>query len=60
MKIQLKTMALLLTMAPAMASATEVYRWTDADGVTHFGDRQPAGTQAEQIGVGSGQSSPVP
>ena len=59
MKIQLKTMALLLVMAPAMANAAAVYKWTDADGVTHFGDRQPTGTQAEQISVRSGQSSVV-
>jgi hypothetical protein len=59
MKIQLKTMALLLAMAPAMANAAAVYKWTDADGVTHFGDRQPTGTQAEQISVRSGQSSVV-
>jgi len=57
MKIQLKTMALLLAMAPAMANAAAVYKWTDADGVTHFGDRQPTGTQAEQISVRSGPSS---
>ncbi|WP_018405157.1 DUF4124 domain-containing protein [Marinobacter gelidimuriae] len=57
MTIQLKTMALLLAMVPAMANATAVYKWTDADGVTHFGDRQPTGTQAEQISVRSGQSN---
>jgi hypothetical protein len=59
MTIQLKTMALLLAMVPAMANATVVYKWTDADGVTHFGDRQPTGTQAEQISVRSGQSNLV-
>jgi hypothetical protein len=57
MKIQLKTMALILAMAPTMLNAASVYKWTDADGVTHFGDRQPTGTQAEQISVKSGQSS---
>ena len=56
MKIHLKTMVLILAMAPAMASAAAVYKWTDADGVTHFGDRQPAGTLAEQISVRSGRS----
>ncbi|MFT7366745.1 MAG: hypothetical protein ACI9OW_001650 [Marinobacter psychrophilus] len=59
MTIQLKTMALLLAMVPAMANATVVYKWTDADGITHFGDRQPTGTQAEQISVRSGQSNLV-
>jgi hypothetical protein len=59
MKMQLKTMALILAMAPAMVNAVAVYKWTDADGVIHFGDRQPTGTQAEQISVKSGQSSSV-
>src|SRR5680860_892961 len=57
MKMQLKTMALILAMAPAMVNAATVYKWTDADGVTHFGDRQPTGAQAEQIRVKSGQPS---
>ncbi|PFG51766.1 uncharacterized protein DUF4124 [Marinobacter sp. LV10R520-4] len=57
MKIQLKKMALILAMAPAMVNSAAVYKCTDADGVTHFGDRQPTGTQAEQISVRSGQSS---
>jgi hypothetical protein len=56
MKIPLKIMVLLLAMAPAMASATAVYKWTGADGITRFGDRQPTGIQAEQISVRSGQS----
>ncbi|PFG09838.1 uncharacterized protein DUF4124 [Marinobacter sp. LV10MA510-1] len=46
MKIQLKTMALILAMAPAMVNSAAVYKCTDADGVTHFGDRQPIGTAA--------------
>ena len=61
MKTHLKTMTLLLAMAmataPAAASATAVFKWIDADGVTHFGDRQPTGIQAEQISVRSGPSS---
>lgn len=56
MKIYLKTMVLILAMTPAMVSAAAVYKWTDADGVTHFGDRQPNDTQAEQISIRSGRS----
>jgi len=42
--------ALLLTamLLPALASA-QIYRWTDAEGRVHFGQRPPAG--AEQVGV---------
>ncbi len=54
MMMQLKTLALALILAPAMAGAAQVYKWTDGDGVIHFGDRQPTGTKAEQISVRSG------
>jgi murein DD-endopeptidase MepM/ murein hydrolase activator NlpD len=37
--------ALSLQWAPARAG--QVYRWTDADGITHYGDRRPARTDVE-------------
>lgn len=55
MKMKLKAMTLALALAPLMVSAASVYRWTDADGVIHFGDRQPTGVETEQISVRSGQ-----
>lgn len=33
----------------SMLSAGNVYKWTDADGVTHYGDKKPANYQAESI-----------
>lgn len=38
------SVAALLTAA---AHAGQVYRWTDADGVTHYGDHQPQRTDVE-------------
>lgn len=51
------TLAVLLAATPSMAFAASVYKWTDEDGVTHFGDRQPAGQQAESVSVRTGKSS---
>lgn len=34
-----------------IVSAAELYQWTDADGVIHFGDRPPAGGGAEERAV---------
>lgn len=51
------TLAVLLAATPAMTFAASVYKWTDEDGVTHFGDRQPTGQQAESVNVRTGQSS---
>ncbi|WP_193162984.1 DUF4124 domain-containing protein [Microbulbifer hainanensis] len=39
--------ALLLTAASA--DAEELYRWVDADGQVHFGDRPPQSAKAEDI-----------
>lgn len=51
------TLAVLLAATPSMAFAASVYKWTDEDGVTHFGDRQPTGQQAESVNIRTGKSS---
>lgn len=40
--------ALVALVAVPAASATEIYKWTDENGVVHFGDR-PSGVAAEQV-----------
>ncbi|MBU1332855.1 MAG: DUF4124 domain-containing protein [Gammaproteobacteria bacterium] len=45
---------LLALSAPVMAS--QVYKWVDAQGVTHFGAQPPQGQQATQINT----STPPP
>lgn len=44
----MRALLLTLILMPALASA-QIYRWTDAEGRVHFGQRPPAG--AEQIEV---------
>lgn len=51
------TLTLLLAVVPGVAMSASVYKWTDENGVTHFGDRQPMGAKAETINVRSGTSS---
>lgn len=36
---------------PMLAEATEVYRWVDAEGIVHFGDRPPVNRSAEPIEI---------
>lgn len=43
--------ALALSVAASGASAEAVYKWTDAEGVTHFSAQPPAGGQAERLTV---------
>ncbi|WP_166266481.1 DUF4124 domain-containing protein [Marinobacter caseinilyticus] len=47
--------ALILMMSPALALSASVYKWTDDRGVTHFGDRQPVGQNAESVNVRTGR-----
>lgn len=49
--------AMAIALAPGMATAGSVYKWTDDEGVTHFGDRQPPGRQAESVNIRTGSSS---
>lgn len=44
----MRCLLLLLGLLPALAQA-EIYRWTDAQGRVHFGERPPA--EAERIEV---------
>jgi hypothetical protein len=42
------------------ALSAKVYTWTDAKGVTHYGERPPADTKAKIINARTGYSEPVP
>jgi len=50
-------LTLLIAVAPGMAMSASVYKWTDENGITHFGDRQPVGANSETVNVRSGTSS---
>ncbi|MBD3639474.1 MAG: DUF4124 domain-containing protein [Marinobacter sp.] len=50
-------LTLLMALVPGIAHSASVYKWTDENGVTHFGDRQPTGSKAEQVSVRSGKGS---
>ena len=41
---------LIAILLAAAASAGELYRWVDAEGKVHFGDRPPLEAEAEDIG----------
>ncbi len=47
-------LSILLSLTAFTAHASSVYKWTDENGVTHFGDRQPAGKKSETVDVRSG------
>lgn len=57
MNKKILTLSLLLSTLPSVSMGASVYKWTDDNGVTHFGDRQPVGAQSERVNVRSGTAS---
>jgi len=53
------TLTLLMAVAPGAAMSASVYKWTDENGVIHFGDQQPNGKQAEIVSVRAGTAKPT-
>ncbi|MDO9624444.1 MAG: DUF4124 domain-containing protein [Pseudomonas sp.] len=52
MRRMILTSSLLLALS-ASAMASQVYKWVDAQGVTHFGAQPPQGQQATTINTAS-------
>jgi len=52
--------AITVAWLPYCASAEEVYRWVDENGVVHFGDRAPDKGDAEKVAIQSGSDTPSP
>ncbi|AZT85450.1 DUF4124 domain-containing protein [Marinobacter sp. NP-4(2019)] len=48
----IRTLLTLLLLSPT-ASLAEVYRWTDSEGRTHFGDRPPTQAASQEVQVES-------
>ncbi|MEQ9545522.1 MAG: DUF4124 domain-containing protein [Marinobacter sp.] len=46
----IRTLLSLLLLSP-VAGMAEVYRWVDAEGRTHFGDRPPAQATSQEVKV---------
>ncbi len=59
MNAKILLVAAAIALAPALSSGASVYKWTDDEGVTHFGDRQPTGREAESVKIRSGTSTKV-
>ncbi|MBI5461344.1 MAG: DUF4124 domain-containing protein [Gammaproteobacteria bacterium] len=52
---------LLLLCIGGMSASAEVYRWTDAEGRAHFGDRPPlSGARSVDVPANTGSPAPTP
>lgn len=58
MRRMIITGSLLLALS-ATASASQVYKWVDAQGNTHFGAQPPQGQEATPISTGVAPSKPA-
>lgn len=59
MRRMIITSSLLLAMS-ATAMASQVYKWVDAQGVTHFGAQPPQGQQATSVNTATPPPKPAP
>lgn len=61
MKRNKSTMCALLAAGLAVAgavSASDIYKWTDAEGNVHFGDRPSGASSEERLAIGSRPTDP--
>lgn len=50
---------ILASLLPLTVPAQAVYKWSDARGVVHYGDRPPQDAQAERVAVAPPPSAPA-
>ncbi|TGN38437.1 DUF4124 domain-containing protein [Marinobacter confluentis] len=55
MNRKILALAVCIMVIPASASAQSVYKWTDENGIVHFGDRAPSGTESESVSIRTGK-----
>ena len=58
--IIIATATLTLSMITSPTHAGKVYKWTDENGIIHYGDKRPEGAQTETLKVESRSSAPRP
>lgn len=49
---------LTIAIAPAVGQAAQIYKWVDAQGVTHFDAQPPAGQTAQEIDTAKPVAAP--
>ena len=52
------SLSCLMVVLAATSGHAEIYRWTDANGVTHFGERAPDQSDAEEVKVRNVNADP--
>ena len=57
-KLAIATVSMLAIVAAHTAIAGDIYKWTDAEGNVHYGDK-PAGDQPERVAVDSQPTDPA-
>ncbi len=57
-KLAVFTASMLAIIAANSAFAGDIYKWTDADGNVHYGDR-PTGEQTERVAIASRATDPA-
>jgi hypothetical protein len=53
------TASLLALVATSVVFAGDIYKWTDADGNVHYGDKPMVSDQPERVGIDSAPTDPA-
>ena len=54
----MRPLLLLLAAVLAFAASAQVYKWKDAEGRTHFGDRPPPDAKTEEVKIRTYEGTP--
>ena len=57
-KITIACLITFVVSASGIAFANDIYKWTDADGNVHYGDRPTANATEERLAISSGPTNP--
>lgn len=52
-------LAALLALTPGIGQAAQIYKWVDAQGVTHFDAQPPTGQPTQEINIQQQPSAPA-
>lgn len=58
-KLAIATASMLAVLAANSAFAGDIYKWTDAEGNVHYGDKPTSSDQPERLAIASQSTDPV-
>ncbi len=58
-KISIACLVMFVVSASGIAFASDIYKWTDEDGIVHYGDRPTGDTTVQRLAISSSPTNPA-